>query len=166
MKNKVRVKRDFSPILNAVLTILMGVLFIILKERVIKYALTVFGAVLVVLAVVDLIDHIIPAAIIKAVIGVLAIVFGWTLFSAALYILAALLIIYGLVQIYELARAKVRASKGAYTLLIYAVPAVSIAAGLCLFINQGGTVTWVFILTGVLLIIEGVLSLANAVSRS
>ncbi len=166
MKNKVRVKRDFSPVLNAILTILLGVLFIVLKQNVIKYAMTVFGVVLLVLAVVDLIDHIIPAAIIKAVIGVLAIVFGWVLVSAALYILAALLIIYGLVQIYELARAKVKASKAAYTLLIYAVPAASIAAGLCLFINQGGTVTWVFILTGVLLLVEGVLSLANAVSRS
>ena len=165
MKNKVRVKRDFSPILNAVLTILMGVLFIILKESVIKYALTVFGAVLVVLAVVDLIDHIIPAAIIKAVIGVLAIVFGWTLFSAALYILAALLIIYGLVQIYELARTHVKANRAGYTILIYAIPVASVAAGLCLLFNLSGTVAWAFILTGVLLIIEGVLSLADAVSH-
>ena len=166
MKNKVRVKRDFSPILNAILTIVLGILFIVLKESVLKYALTVFGVVLLVLAVVDLIDRIIPAAIVKAVIGVLAIVFGWVLVSAALYVMAALLIIYGLVQIYEMIRAKVKASKAVYTLLLYAVPAASIAAGLCLFINQSGTITWVFILTGVLLLIEGVLSLANAVSRS
>jgi len=158
-------KRDYTPYINAILTLLLGVLFIVLKRDVISYAMTAFGIVMIILAVLDLVDRLVVPAIIKAVIGVMAIVFGWVIVSAALYIMAALLIIYGLVQVYELARTHVKANRVGYTILIYAIPLASVAAGLCLLFYQNGTVDWVFIVTGVLLIIEGVLSLADAVSH-
>lgn len=163
--SKTRKKRDYTPYINAILTLLLGVLFIVLKQSVIKYAMTAFGIVMIVLAVLDLADRLVVPAIIKAVIGVMAIVFGLAIVDAALYIMAALLIIYGLVQIYELVRTHTKANKAGYTILIYAVPVASVAAGVCLLINMSGTVGWAFIVTGVILIVEGVLSLADAVSH-
>lgn len=163
--SKTRKKRDYTPYINAILTLLLGVLFIVLKQSVIKYAMTAFGIVMIVLAVLDLADRLVVPAIIKAVIGIMAIVFGLAIVDAALYIMAALLIIYGLVQIYELVRTHTKANKAGYTILIYAVPVASVAAGVCLLINMSGTVSWAFIVTGVILIIEGVLSLADAVSH-
>ena len=43
----------------------------------------------------------------------------------------------------------------------YAKPVIGLAAGICLLLNQGGTVSWVFIFTGIVFIAEGIMMLAE-----
>ena len=44
----------------------------------------------------------------------------------------------------------------------YFRPGLMVAAGACLLFNQSGTIAWVFIATGVLLVINGIMTLVGA----
>lgn len=160
MAKKCPIKKD--AVIEGALIILLGVLFLILKADVISVAMTVLGVVLIVMAVLDLIDRNVLPAIIKAVFAVLVLVFGWVLVQAALYIVAALLLIWGIYELYAKIKVRLKGKNFFATLLLYISPILSILIGLLLLFNQGGTVTWVFIVTGIVLIIDGVLLLCDA----
>lgn len=149
----------------AILTILIGVLFIVMKSGVIGVAMTVLGAVLIVLGLLDLLQKEIPPAVVKIVIGALIILFGWTITSAVLYIVAALALIYGVLLLYQLVKSRKKGSCLLDTLLGYAVPVLFIVIGLLLFFNQGGTLNWVFIVAGIFTVIEGGLMLIDAINK-
>ena len=40
----------------------------------------------------------------------------------------------------------------------YIKPVIGMAASVCLIFNQGGTVAWVFVVTGIIFVIEGILN--------
>ncbi len=148
-----------EKIISAALTIVLGILCIIMKGGVISVAMTILGAVLIVLGILDLAGKAFPPAVVKIVLGVLFIVFGWTIVSAVLYIVAALLMIYGILQLYGRIRFKVKGPRAIDTVAAYAGPVICIVVAFFLFFNQGGTVDWVFIVSGIFLIIEGILML-------
>lgn len=149
---------------SAALTIALGVLFIILKGQVVSIAMTVLGVALMVLAVLDLAHNLVPPAVVKAVVGVLVLVFGWAFVSVALYIMGALLLIYGILQVISTFKAAFFGKNILLTILSLVEPAICVFAGICLFFNQGGTIAWVFIVSGVFLIIDGILALAQCLA--
>lgn len=154
-----------EKVISAALTIVIGILCLILKAEVISIAMTILGAVLIVVGGMNLIDKLVPPGVVKIVVGVLIIVFGWTIVSAVLYILAALLLIYGILLLYTRIKANVKGARVIDTILAYAAPVVCIVIALFLFFNQGGTVNWVFIVAGIFTIIEGVLMLVDAFKK-
>ena len=81
-KKKLTLSSD--KLIEGALTILLGILFLILQGEVIKVAMTILGVVLIVMAVLDLLDHQTFPAIVKAVFGVVVLIFGWALTTAAL----------------------------------------------------------------------------------
>lgn len=149
--------------ISGLLTILIGILFIVLKKDVVSYAMTAIGVVLIVLAVMDVIDKMVYSAIAKGVIGLLIILFGWIFVSAALYILGAALIIYGAYDLYTHIRLRVVGLGIPKSILLYAMPILMIIVGFSLFFNQGGTVDWVFILSGAVAVLDGAVMIANAI---
>ena len=69
--------------------------------------------------------------------------------------LAVLFIIYGLLAIFAFFR-------GANVNVLYLIgPILMIVAGVLLFFNQKGTIDWVFIVEGVILIVEGLFNLLS-----
>ncbi len=148
-----------EKVISAVLTIVLGVLCLIMKSEAVSVAMTILGAVLIVLGALDLLDKNVPFAVVKIVIGVLLIIFGWTIVSAVLYIVAALLMIYGILTLYNCIRFKVKGVRPIDTLIAYAAPVICIVIAFFLFFNQRGTVDWVFIVSGIFLILEGILML-------
>lgn len=150
-----------SKCLFAILTIVLGVLFLVLKAQVVGITMTVLGVVLIVAAVLDLLQkQYVPCAV-KAVIGVLIIVFGWTLTSIALYVMSAILLIYGILQLYEAIKANKRGKNLWKTILLYAQPVAIVVAAIFLLVNQGGAISWAFIVAGIFLIVEGAIGLIN-----
>ncbi len=121
--------------------------------------MTVLGVALIVWGVSDLVKGGTVEAVIKIALGVVSIVFGWALASVALYILAALLVVYGVMSLYPLIKDKCKDS------LLFIAPVVMLVVGLCLFFNQGGTVNWVFIVSGIFLVIYGVLNLVESLKN-
>ena len=62
--------------IEGVLTILLGILFLILQGKVVSIAMTILGVALIIMAVLDLLDHQTFPAIVKAVFGVVVLIFG------------------------------------------------------------------------------------------
>ena len=151
-----------EKIISALLTIALGVLLIVLKGNIISILMTVLGVGLVVFGILDLINKLIPPAVTKIVVGVVVILCGWLIVSAVLYVLAALLLIAWILLLYEKIKNRVVCSTLWYTICEYAVPAVFLIIGSLLLFNQGNTVVWVFILSGIFTIVEGGLLLISA----
>ena len=140
--------------LGAIAMIVLGALFIILKGSVISIAMTLVGVVLILFGIQDVSKHIANAGAAKIVAGVCVILFGWVLVSLACYVLAVILIVHGIIQLREI-------SHSMHRRLAWIRPAASVIAGLCLLFNHGGTIDWVFLVAGILLIIDGALQLAD-----
>ena len=83
-----------TKLLSAILTILVGMLFLIWKGAIVSIAMTVIGVLLIIAAVMNLIRKNYTACVIGAVFGVMVLCFGWIFLSVALYVLAAILLIY------------------------------------------------------------------------
>ena len=162
-KKKLTLSSD--KLIEGALTILLGILFLILQGEVIKVAMTILGVVLIVMAVLDLLDHQTFPAIVKAVFGVVVLIFGWALTTAALYILAAVLLIWGIYELYAKLKIHLKGNSVGLTVTLYIAPILNIVLGLLLLFNQSGTVAWIFIVVGVLLIIDGVMLLCDAFSK-
>lgn len=162
-KKKLTLSSD--KLIEGALTILLGILFLILQGEVIKVAMTILGVVLIVMAVLDLLDHQTFPAIVKAVFGVVVLIFGWALTTAALYILAAVLLIWGIYELYAKLKIHLKGNSVGLTVMLYIAPILNIVLGLLLLFNQSGTIAWIFIVVGVLLIIDGVMLLCDAFSK-
>ena len=121
--------------------------------------MTIMGVALIISSILDLIRKQGSQSIIKLVIGAVVIVFGWTLVSAALYIMAAVLLINSVMQISTIAKM----TKGFN--LSYLQPIMSLIVAICLLFNQGGTISWVFVVSGVCLIIEGVIAFFDSMKK-
>ena len=153
-------EKKSEHLIQAILTIALGVLFMVFKSDIIGIAMTVLGVALIISAVVDLVHKQVAPCVIKAVVGVVIIVFGWTLMNAALYIMAALLLIYGILLLYQTIKDKERV-ENADKILRFVKPILYIVISVCLLFNQGGTIAWVFILSGIFFIVEGIISLVQ-----
>lgn len=139
----------------AVLTIIIGILLIAFKGVIINIAMTILGAGLIVWAVVDGLNNNWTPAVIKGVLGVLIIVLGWVVAHVLLYVIAVALLVYSAYQIYLLVSSK---SKG---IELYIQPALFVLTAILFFI-QGAN--WVFVLAGIFLLIEGVVSLLSLIN--
>lgn len=148
-----------NKLLTAILTVALGVMFIVLKGEVVSIAMTLLGVALLVAAVIDLVNKQVPPAIVKGVMGAAVIIFGWLFVSLALYVMAAVLLIYGLLLVYELAKSKTK------KLLSYVGPVIMVVAAICLLFAQGNAINLMFIVSGAFLIVEGVLMLIDAMKK-
>lgn len=149
-------------IIAAVLTMVFGVLLIAMQDNFIGILMTIGGACLIVLGIVDIFQRFIPPAVIKIVSGILIIVCGWALVEAVLYVVAALLLIVGILLLYDKIRKRITCDTPWKTVLEYALPAVCILIGALLLFHQAFAVELIFIITGSLTLIEGGLLLVEA----
>lgn len=152
-----------EKMLSAALTITLGVLLIILKANIISILMTILGVGLIVLGVMDLIHKNTAVGICKLVVGGVIILCGWVIVSAVLYIVAAILLIAGILLLYEQIKRKVKCDCLWKTVCAYASPVIFIVIGFCLLFNQGNTLNWIFVVSGLLTVIEGGLLLVNAI---
>ena len=154
-------EKNSEKLLQAILTIVLGVLFIVFKNDIIGITMTILGIALIISAIIDLVHKQVAPCVIKAVVGVVIIVFGWTLMSAALYIMAALLLIYGILLLYQMIKENKERIENADKALGFIKPILYIVSAVCLLFNQGGTIEWVFILSGLFFVVEGIISLVQ-----
>ncbi len=137
--------------------IIIGFLLLFLKGAIISILLTVIGILVLVSAFMDWRSQKTNGAIVKAIVGVCILAFGWLFINLALILVAAVLIGVGIKKILEI-RANSPVNQTLQdNVFLYAKPALMVFAGIILFFNQGGVIDWVFIVVGVLLIVEGFL---------
>lgn len=153
-----------SQFVSALMTLILGVLFVILKGSVVGTALTIFGVVLIIAAVLELIRVKIASGIIKAILGIAVLVFGWILLDIALLVIGIVLIAFGALELIKRIVALFKKSKTKLLgkILGFISPIFSIIAGYFLITSSGQMIDWAIIVGGVLLIINGVLALVEA----
>ena len=151
-----------EKIIAALLTMALGILFIILKDAFIALLMTIAGISLIALGVIDLVNKIVPPAVVKMVAGALVILCGWVLVEAVLYILAAILLIFGILLLYYNIKNNVRGCNLWETVLQYVTPSICIAIGILLLFHTGAIVNFVFVASGVLAVVEGCIMLYEA----
>ena len=153
-------------VISALLVILLGLMLIVMRDSVVRALIAVLGVGVLVCAVMDFVYKMPEMGLIKAVVGVGILVFGWLFVRLALYILAVAVIAMGLIQILNIYRYAPAYLTGKEKFAFYLRPVLSVLAGACLLFNQGGTVAWVFIVTGVLLVVEGIAELYSVFTSS
>lgn len=145
--------------ISSVIFILLGVMLMIMKGGIISLMLTFLGITALVLGVLDMIDHRTNSGVVKIVIGLCIIIFGWMFVNLAFYILAAVLLLQGISQIVNISKFSPVNLTMKERIIIYFKPAVNVLAGACLLFNQGGTIGWIFWVVGILMVVEGILGL-------
>ena len=147
---------------SALGSILLGILLIVMKGKIITAAITLLAVFVIVVAIMDFVAGLVNYGIVKSVAGICILVFGWVFASLAFYILAAGIIIMGLLQISSIKKTMPVNLTAGERFQEYFRPGLMVAAGACLLFNQSGTIAWVFIATGVLLVINGIMTLVGA----
>lgn len=147
---------------SALGSILLGILLIVMKGKIITATITLLAVFVIVGAIMDFVAGLVNYGIVKSVAGICILVFGWVFASLAFYILAAGIIIMGLLQISSIKKTMPVNLTAGERFQEYFRPGLMVAAGACLLFNQSGTIAWVFIATGVLLVINGIMTLVGA----
>ena len=154
-----------EKIISAVLMMVLGIMFIILKDKFIGLLMTVLGISLIVLGIADIIEKRIPPAVVKMVSGVLVIICGWVVVEAVLYILAGMLLIFGLLLLYYKIKNRTCGVNFWQTVLEYAAPAICIVIGILLLFHRGAVVNSIFIISGILTFVEGGIMLFKGITE-
>lgn len=149
-------------IIAAVLTMVVGVLLIAMQDKFIGVLMSIAGGCLIALGVVDLCHRYVPPAVVKIISGVLIIVCGWVLVEAVLYIIAAMLLIAGILLLYDKIKKRVACDTVFKTVLEYALPSVFIVIGCVLLFHQAFAIEIIFVITGILTLLDGTILLLEA----
>ena len=144
---------------SALGSILLGILLIVMKGKIITATITLLAVFVIVGAIMDFVAGLVNYGIVKSVAGICILVFGWVFASLAFYILAAGIIVMGLLQITSIKKTMPVNLTAGERFQEYFKPGLMVVAGACLLFNQSGTIAWAFIVTGILLIVNGVMSL-------
>ena len=138
-----------SKLISGILLAVVGLLLIVLKGQVISIAATCLGVIFIVNGIMAIVKNDFTKGIITIVIGAIIILFGWLFVTIALYILGALLIAYGVLDLINKSKVKIVFDDTLKKVLYYIIPVLYIVAGACLLFNQGETVSFVFIFSGI-----------------
>lgn len=153
-----------NKLISAILTVVLGLLFIVFKGVVIGWAMTVFGVALIVMGVLDVLKQNVVPGVVRAAIGVLVILLGWLLIDVAIIIMGVVLIAYGVLQVLEILKEKGNNKSVVAMLLQYAQPVINIVIGICLLF--GNAVDWICIIAGVIFLIQGILALLDFLKKN
>ncbi len=154
-----------EKIISSIITMGLGVLLLILKGDFISILMTIAGVSLIVLGALDIIRNFIPPAVVKIVVGALIILCGWVIVEVVLYIVAAILLIVGILMLYDKVKKKIYCRDLFHTICEYAVPALFIMIGFMFLFHQGKAVNLIFIISGILTLLEGGVLLFNALDE-
>lgn len=136
----------------ALLYVIVGILFIVFKSGMLNWLMTIIGVVFIALGVYDIIKKNITNGIIEAAIGVVIIVGGWVFVEIVLIVFGALLIVKGATDLISL-------FKGSKDVVSIIVALLTIALGVLLIVSKWVALDWMFIVIGVVFIVEGAFSL-------
>ena len=150
MAKKKKVKFP-EGLVMALFMVALGILFLVMKSGVIGLAVTILGVALLVSAVLDFLNKDLTSCITKAVIGVCVLVFGHLFVDVAVIVVAAVVLVYGILDIVDLVKAKKK------DVVDFIKPVVVVVIAAALLISKWLVFDWLFIVIGILFLAEGVL---------
>lgn len=145
-----------QAVINAIALIVLGILFCIFRADMINVLLTIVGVVLIALGIYDIVKKLYVNAAIEIILGIAVIVCGWTILDIALLVLGIGLVLYSIYQIIMVAKSFKK--KGWLALV---KPIITLIIGIFLIVAKWVLVDWIFIVIGVVFIINSLLSLLS-----
>ena len=142
-----------SRTVAALLCIVVGVLFCVFKARILNWILTAVGVVFVAYAIYFLAQKNFTNAVILGVVGVLLILGGWLFIEVAMTIIGIIMAVAGICSLFPAVRAKDVRS--------VVVSAATAVIGIMLIVSGWTVADWAFIVSGIILIADGFLSLVS-----
>lgn len=147
---KKKLSLSMTNILNCVLFAVVGILFIILKSGSLNILFTVIGVLFIALGIYDVLTKSLIRGVVEAVIGIVILLCGWTIASWVLLIFGILLIVKGAFDLIQ------NLHKG---LISWIVPIVTIVLGVLLVVSNFKALDIIFIIVGIIFLINAVLAL-------
>ena len=144
-----------NTVLAAVLFILIGILFVAFRSGLLGWALTVSGILAIAYGIYLIIKKDIVLGIIVVILGVALILGGWLFLEIILIVFGIALIAYGIKGLVTALQAK---SKSFFAIL---VSCLTIVAGILFVVSKWAILDWMFIVIGIVLIVDGVMALIN-----
>ena len=136
----------------SLLYILLGVLLIILKQAIIEWAMFIFGVLFVAQGIVNVIKKAPFAGVVQIIIGVLLIVLRFIAQNLVMIIFGILLAVSGLSQL----------TNGGYKKTFPLLTCIlSIIGGVLIAFNSSSALSFVYIITGVIFIVDGAIALID-----
>ena len=151
-------KKRNNELISALLYIILGVLLVVFKSQTLGWAMTIAGIFFVISGVLDLIRQNYAGGAVSLIIGIAILVLGWLAVEIVLLVLGILIAFKGIVALLAIFKRK---HNNALDVLF---PVLTIAAGLMLAFGNN-SLDIMIVITGVLLIIDGVLGLLGAMKK-
>ena len=158
--------RKLSQFISAIMTLALGILFLVLKTDIIGIAITILGVALLLTALLDLIKLSIFTGIVKALLGVAVLVIGWLLLDIAILILGIVLLVYGITNLFKGIFGRKKGVKTWKIIIGIIEPIVCVAGAVFLITSGGKAIEWTVLVAGVILVIDGLLALVGALGSS
>ena len=152
-----------EKLIASIVAIALGILLIILKGTTVQVITSIFAVLLLVLGIMDFVAGEGQIATLKCVAGIFILAFSWLILSTVLYVIAGMLLVASVWWVYELWKTSCVRSFGYHFLLMYARPIFLALIGVFLLFHQGEKREWVFIVSGILTILEGALLFAATI---
>ncbi len=152
MAKKSKLDLSLNNLLTCIVYAVIGLLLVILKGGSLGILMTVVGALLIVLGIVDILqrkDDLIKG-VVEIVAGILVIVLGWTIAAWVLLIFGIVLIVKGVMEAWN-------SRKDGFKALI--APLVTIVIGVLLVVAKWALMDILCIVAGVIFLINAVLTL-------
>ena len=146
-------KKFYSEIFSSLLYILIGVILICFPAQALSWAMTVAGVLFVVFGILDVIKANFISGAVSAIIGIAILVLGWALTQIVLLVFGILIALKGVVALVDVL--KMRRIEWLKTIF----PIFSIVIGLMLAFGNG--LEYILLVSGVLLVADGILGLVG-----
>lgn len=151
-KKNLSVKFD-SNLITALAYIIIGILCCVLRAGVFQIVLTIVGVLFVVQGVLNVLSKDWVQAAINLVIGIVILSLTWIIDEIMLLIFGIMIMIKGAYELYNALKAK---SKDMISLI---AAAVTMVVGILLIVARWQTVDTIFIIIGIIFIVNGVFEL-------
>ena len=150
-------KKKNSELFSSLLYIIIGVLIAIRPDLIVEWGAIVVGALFVVSGVLDLIKRNFLGGAVSLIIGAVILTLGGAqLFHVVLLVLGIMIAVKGVLALID-------ALRGHGNALTVVFAALTIAIGVFLAFGDAGS--WIIIVSGVLLAIDGVIGLIGALKK-
>lgn len=150
-------KKNNSEIFSSLLYIIVGVLLAIFRSATLGWAMTIVGAIFIVMGALDLVRKNYTGGAVSLIIGIAILVLGWLAAKIVLLVLGILIAFKGIVALLAVLK---KSKKNALEIVF---PVLSIAIGIMLAFGNGLDV--LILIVGVLLAIDGVLGLCGSLKK-
>lgn len=143
--------------LNAVLYLLVGILFCVFRAEILGWLFTAIGVLFVVQGIMALVRRDTVGGAVGLVIGILLLIFAWSIGKVVLIVFGVLMIVKGVISLLSALQRRPKPH-----LMAVLMSGLTVFVGVMLIVSGGTLLNWLFVVIGVFFIVDAVLSLLAA----